>query len=660
MNNKPTYYIYDLETYPNIFTFGGKFYGDDKYQVYELSDRRDDKTALLQALGYLQSIGVEMVGFNNVGFDYPIIHELLTNPWSFTYQKAYEICQQIITSQGRGFNPVHVKHSERKLPQIDIMKYCHFDNDAKRTSLKNLQFAMRSPSVEDLPFDVGTYLTHEQKDVLIQYNIHDIQETERFFKLTENLVDMRRELLNDGVLFGDVLNYNDVKIGVEYLVTRIGRNKCYAGGNPKGTFRTTVEFQKIILPKINYKTDVFNDVFEWFRKSAVYCSVKDAPTPTHKAKLAGVDFHFGVGGLHASADNKIFHSDDEYQIIDIDVSGMYPSVAIANRFAPEHLGESFVVAYKAVKDDRAKYAKGTAKNAMMKLAGNGAYGNFNNRYSPMFDPQCLYSVTINGQLQLLQLVEMIDLLQGTELIQGNTDGITLRIHKDSIPFFRLWCKEWEKITGLELEEVLYKRMWIRDVNNYIAEKMDGKLKLKGAYWYPENIKDYSEPVMSWHKDFSNLASIKAAVLSMTRNFPVEVAVRLMTDPFDFMLREKAKGETRIFIGEVKQLKTVRYYVSVSGEKMVKKAPPKGEPGQFKRANKLTDEFFNTVMKEIGKDVWDIRIHTKNKSKYAAENITAVQSGRLVKECNRAEKFNWNDVDWNYYIEEAKKLIVGSK
>jgi hypothetical protein len=147
---------------------------------------------------------------------------------------------------------------------------------------------------------------------------------------------------------------------------------------------------------------------------------------------------------------------------------------------------------------------------------------------------------------------------------------------------------------------------------------------------------------------------------MTHSWPAEMAIKLMTDPFDFMLREKATGQTRIYIGDVKQLKTVRYYVSVSGQKMVKKAPPKGEAGQYKRANKLTDDFFNSIMKEIGKDVWDVRIHTKNKSKYEKENITSVQAGWLVKECNRADKFDWKDVNWKYYIDEAKKLIVGSK
>lgn len=659
--NKPTYYIYDLETYPNIFTFAGKFYGQNEFQVYEISDRRDDKQALLAALYYLQNINVEMVGFNNIGFDYPILHELLTNPYTFTCQKAYDIAQQIITSQKRGFTVHSVKWSERKIDQVDIMKFCHFDNEAKRTSLKALQFAMRSPSVEDLPFEVGTILNNEEKDILIKYNVHDIQETERFFSLVENLLDMRREFLADGTLQGDVLNYNDVKIGVEYLISRIGKHKCYAGGKARNTYRSTVEFGRIILPKIHYRTEPFQNTLDWFKKQAVYCSVKGAPTPKLQANLGGLEFHFGVGGLHASADNKVFHSDDKYQIIDIDVAGMYPSVAVANRFGPEHLGEGFVHAYKAVKDDRAQYAKGTAKNAAMKLAGNGAFGNFNNPFSPMFDPQCLYLITVNGQLQLLQLAELITLVEGVELIQANTDGITARVERSAIPFFQLWCGEWEKMTGLVLEEVLYDTMWIRDVNNYIA-KYQGKekYKTKGAYWYPESIKDYSEPVMSWHKDFSNLASIKAAVKAMTLNWPIEMAIRLMTDPFDFMIRERATGQTKIFIGDRQQLKTVRYYVSVSGEKMTKKAPPKGEPGQYKRANKLTDEYFNSVMKEIGKDVWDARIHSKNKKKYEAENVTSVQAGWLVKECNRAEKFDWNDVDWRYYIEEAKKLIVGSK
>lgn len=643
------YYTYDLETFPNIFTFAGKFKSSSEVQVYEISDRKNQIHELIGWLSYLRNSGVEMVGFNNIGFDYPILHELIINPYTFTFEKAYQIAQMII----KGAKLERIKLSDRILPQIDMMKVCHFDNENRRTSLKALQFNMRSESLEDLPFKVRP-LNDQEKEQLIVYNIHDVTETEKFFLKHEHLIDMRREYLDDGVLFGDVLNFNDVKIGVEYLIKRIGRNVCFSGRNPKQTYREVVEFSKIILPKINFRTELFDSVRQWFSQQIKYISKNE--NPSLEIDLAGLQFHFGIGGLHASASNKVFQSDDEYQIIDVDVAGMYVAVAIANGFAPEHLGESFSMAYKEVKTDRARYAKGTSRNAALKLAGNGVYGNSNNPWSPFYDPKYTFSVTINGQLQLLQLVELLSLIPDLELIQANTDGITVRVKRTNEPFFKLWCKEWEKMTGLELERVDYKRMWIRDVNNYIAETNDGKLKRKGAYWYPLNEKEYEG---WWNKDYSNLASKIAAEKVMTHAWPLEVAIKLVTDPFDFMLRYKATGDSSLFIGDVEQLKTVRYYVSLSGAPMKKYAPPKGEIGQYKRKNSLKDSEFNKIFKEVGRDVWDKRIHTKNKTKYTIVE-TSIQSGRKVKQCNRASDFDWNDVDWSYYIEEAKKIIIGSK
>lgn len=650
---KRQYFVYDLEVYPNCFFFGVKCTTTGKKWVFEISDRKNQLQGLITFLSWLRNTGLELVGFNNLGYDYPITHELMTNPHQFTYERAFQISQQIINNHNRNFNPFHVKHSERYLPQIDLVKLNHFDNDAKRTSLKALQFAMRSESLEDLPFKIRP-LTDSEKDQLISYNIHDLDETEKFLEICEPAIDMRREYLEDGTLFGDVLNYSDVKIGTEYLITRIGRQKCYSGGKPKQTFREFIEFGRIIFPKIFYRTEPYNEVIEWYRKQTYYVGKENGINLVRV--LCGLEFHFGVGGLHASASNKIFYSDDDYQIIDIDVAGMYVAVGIVNRLAPEHLGESFITSYKGIKDDRARYPKNSGKNKALKLAGNGAYGNSNNPYSPLYDPKYTFTVTVNGQLQILQLVEMIDLIPDCELIQANTDGITVRVLKKNIHWFEMWCREWEKMTDLVLEEVKYKSMWIRDVNNYIAEKTNGELKLKGAYWYPEKLADY-EGV--WNKDFSNLASIKAAVLVITKGYTAEVAIKLVTDKFDFMLRYKATGESRLFIGEEEQLKTVRYYVAVDGAPMKKVAPPKGEAGQFKRKNGITTEYFETIMKEIGKDKHDDRIHTKNKSKYGITE-TAVQSGWKVKECNKASKFDWTSVDWNFYIEETKKLIIGEK
>jgi len=575
----------------------------------------------------------------------------MTNPHTFNAKKGYDVAQKIIDSQkyGKRVNGISVKN--RLIPQIDPFKFCHFDNAAKRTSLKALEFSMRSDSVEDLPFSPHTPLTDEQIDKLRSYNEHDVTETEKFFMKVEHHVDMRREYQNDGLLFGDVLNFSDVKIGVEYMINRLGKSVCFSGGKPNQTFRDIIDFKDIILPKIWYRTEKYNNILKWFMDQRKIVGKSD--NPKLKINLAGLDFHFGIGGVHASADNKIFYTDETHQIIDIDVSGMYVAVAIANRFAPEHLGQSYVDAYRQVKEDRAKYKKGTPRNAALKLAGNGTYGNSNNPYSPFYDPRYTFSVTINGQLQIIQLVEMIDLIPDCELIQANTDGITVRILKENKWLFDAWCKEWEKITGLNLEEVLYSRMIIRDVNNYIAETMEGKLKRKGTYWYPLSEKDYDG---WWNKDFSNLASKKAAEKNMLNSWPVFQTLKLVSDKFDFMLRYKATGDSKLFLGDEEQLNFVRYYVSTKGKTLKKVSPPKGELGQYKRKNKLTDDFFNQVMNEIGPDQWDERIHTGNKSKYSIRE-SVIQKGWKIKLCNKAEDFNWSDVDWDYYIEEANKIIV---
>ena len=125
-----------------------------------------------------------------------------------------------------------------------------------------------------------------------------------------------------------------------------------------------------------------------------------------------------------------------------------------------------------------------------------------------------------------------------------------------------------------------------------------------------------------------------------------------------MLRYKAVGGAKLYVGDREVSKTLRYYVSTKGEPCKKIAKPKGEIGQYKRKSKLTDEFFEGVMSQIGPDVWDERIHTKNKSKYE-QVTTSIESGRLVKECNNADKFDWSDVDYDYYIEEIKKLMIGA-
>lgn len=651
----PLYY-YDLEVYPNCFLFSGKFLDANgaptAIYTFEISFRRNDRDALLSHLSYLQNLGVYMVGFNNLGFDYPITHDLLLNPFVFTYERAYEICQKIINTHFNARFTIGIPFKERIIPQIDLYKINHFDNQNKTTSLKALQFVMRLQSVEDLPFPPGTFLTSEQIDVLIYYNHHDIIATEAFGEHCMHLIEMRKELLDAGILGGDALNYSDVKIGTDYLVSKIGRHKCYKGSKPLVTMRNVIHFKDIILPKIFFRSEICQAVLDWYKTKYYSVGAKDNDVK-YMMTMGGIDYYFGVGGIHGSVEKKVFHANEKYRIIDIDVSGMYPAVAQANEFYPEHLGQDFVRAYRQLSADRKQYKKGTPMNAVLKLANNGAFGNSNSEYSPFYDTQFTFAITVNGQLQLLQLAEVLSMIPGLQLIQANTDGITAYVPTDLYWLFKAWCDDWEKITELKLEEVEYNAVWIRDVNNYIAERKDGTVKRKGAYFYPTEWKDYEG---FWNKDYSCMIVQKATDQMLVRGQDPEAIMKLSQDPFDFMLREKTPANGKITLGGVECSKTVRYYVSKTGQPMIKTMQPTGPIGTYKRKNKLKDEFYEKILREIPPGDWDDRIHTKNKSKYEISE-SRILAGWLVKECNDASKFNWEDVDYKYYLEEVEKLRI---
>ena len=142
------------------------------------------------------------------------------------------------------------------------------------------------------------------------------------------------------------------------------------------------------------------------------------------------------------------------------------------------------------------------------------------------------------------------------------------------------------------------------------------------------------------------------------NYTPEQVVPLFTNKFDYMLRYKTTGSAKVLLGDKEMQKTLRYYVSTKGEVLKKIDKPKGVIGGFKRKNGLTDEFYLKIASTIPHGQWDERIHTKNKSRYKM-NENRIEKGRLVRECNNADSFKWDDVDYDYYIQEVKKLIVGA-
>lgn len=673
----PRDYIYDIETYPNVFTFAAMHAASGRKYVFEISSRKDDSQQLIAFLRILQLEHARMVGFNNIHFDYPVIHYILNNHiLGLTAYQIYQKALSIINAPWEDRFAHVIWDNDRCIEQIDLFKIHHFDNKARSTSLKLLEFNMRVDNVENLPFPPGTILSNDQIDTLIDYNLNgDVINTFMFYLHSLGDIAFRMDLSKK--YNRNFMNHNDTKIGKDFFIMELektDKHACYeydptGKRKPKQTIRNTINLNDAIFPYIKFNTPEFQRVRDWLAAQTIIETkgvFKDL-----SCTVDGFQYDFGTGGIHGSIPPCIISSDETHVIIDLDVTSFYPSIAIVNRVYPEHLSDKFCNIYKDVFDLRAKFPKKTHpnENTMLKLALNGVYGDSNNKYSVFYDPMYTMKITINGQLLLCLLAEYLRPIPGLQMIQINTDGLTVRVPRNITYMVNNARNAWEQLTRLQLEEARYNRMMIRDVNNYIGEYEGGKLKRKGAYAH--NRDDRGE--LPWHKDHSALIVPKAAEAALVRNEDIRQYIKNHPDIMDFMLRTKINRSDKLLSirdgQETQEQKVTRYYISNDGMSLVKTSPPTEgyKVGQWKRASKLTDAYYNAVIDElkniphVGAELdtiglpWDERINTKNKSKYD-DRRTGINAGWLVTTCNDIKKARRDNINYEWYIAETEKLV----
>lgn len=611
-------YVHDIENYPNVFLFGAIHALTETPYIFEISHRRDDRQAFYLFTEYLREHRAEEIGYNNLGYDYPVQHSILNNIMYITNADIYKKGDSIINAGDENRFAHVVWEKDWIVPQLDLYKIHHFDNQAKRTSLKTLEFNMRMENIEDLPFTPGTYLTDSQIDTLRQYLIHDLKATLMFYKHSKKLIDFRREL---SAKYGrNFMNHNDTKIGKDYFIMELEKSgiQCFEPGSrkPRQTHRPSIALNSVIFPYVRFEQPEFNRVLNWLRQQVI-TETKGVFTDL-SADINGFSFDFGTGGIHGSIESQTIRSTENYVIIDLDVASFYPNLAISNELYPAHLGKQFCTIYKNVYDMRSSYPKGTPENAMLKLALNGVYGDSNNVYSPFYDPAYTMAITINGQLLLCMLAEELLKIPGLSMIQANTDGLTVYVPRVFTGQVEQVRHAWEKLTRLQLEEAIYDVMFIRDVNNYIAVYEGGKkVKRKGAYCHSVDL--------GWHQNHSMQVVAKAAEAALVHNKDIHDFITSHEDIHDFMLVTKVPRNSKLLWGDKQVQNITRYYVSTDGAPLTKVMPP------LAKSLKLNPD--------------------------APERRMSVCKGWLTTECNDMKRFNRATLNYDFYIKEAEKLVA---
>tara|TARA_R110002072_G_scaffold169949_4_gene323494 strand:+ start:407 stop:2638 length:2232 start_codon:yes stop_codon:yes gene_type:complete len=694
----PRDYGFDIETYPNCFTVRFVHIATDAKWRFEISEFKNDLEQLTQFVMQLKACNARGVGYNNVGFDYPVLHYIVTQGVS-DVRAIYDFAMILIKGSKDDKFARQVWESDRLFEQLDLIMIWHYNKEnpetgTEPTSLKALEIAMRMDEVDDLPFPLGTVLTRDEIEELHTYNLKDCIATIYFYVRSLTQIKLREEL---SVTFGkSFLNHSNTKMGGDILTIecekagiqfydKVGRTK-----HKRQTIRPSINLGECIFDYVKFERPEFETVRE-FLASKTITETKGVFKGLN-ADVDGLKYYFGTGGIHASVEARIFESNETHQIIDVDVKSFYPNLTIKNKIFAAHLGEAILKSYSGLYEFRKTFESGTALNSTIKEALNSFYGNSNNKYSAFFDSMVTMKITLNGQLLLCMLVEQMIKIPGLEMIQANTDGITYFCPREYIEHTRAICKWWEQLTCLELEEALYSRMFVRDVNSYMAEYERGKVKRIGAYAHERMDENPGTREVPYGKDPSQLIVAKAAEAALLHGTDIREFMMSHTDNYDFMCRAKVPRSNKLVMrwpeydnAQVELATIIRYFVSTTGGALVKIAPPTGELGTWKRATKVSDELFAQVMAELHEWVANVdaiggvpsankityegivteldsvgtphdeRIHTKNRSKHGIREL-GICVGQRVTDCSDVTNFDRSMINYDYYVEQAEKLV----
>lgn len=557
--------------------------------------------------GYLKWIKVLkykrcLIGFNIKGYDLRILNAIESGCDPY---EVYEVSKSIIDDTENPFNNYYFWN---KYNFSDLM------DDWRFGSLKEFESNSGMDIREsEIPFDKEN-LTDEEKEEVINYCKHDVEATIK-------LLDFRKEYIDSKIMLSEMFN-----IPLTKALKSTNAKLCSLVLEAEQMYRE--EKTNFILPE-----KVKPYVYDNLPKDVI--SLFDTLSDDDKqVTLFDNNITFGIGGIHSTrAENALFRSDDNRQLINIDVTSYYPNLMMNFGYMSRNISDPTL--YKRIYDLRVelkrqagieeklngkseKWKELNAKQTALKLILNTTYGATKNKYNGLYDEYQASSLCYLGQLLLASLANKIYNTTGATIVQTNTDGILICINKDKIDQVKTLVSEWEFMTGFTMEYDYIIMFFQRDVNNYIEVTNNPKkpYKLKGKWTNQADIDNTAMP------NLNAPITHKALLEYYLRGVPIEDTVRNGTDIMDYCFTCKT-GKSYD--------KTYYYY--------------NNEPRNANKVNRViatTDSRCGTIKKykkENGKDRFD-------KIAEIPEHCRLMNDIPVMVD----------DLDYNWYIEFAKNKL----
>src|SRR6218665_2595764 len=175
-------WIMDIETYKYFFCICIKNVDTkEKMGLYI----HDSKSELMDIIDFLDSVK-GFIGFNVLGFDSQVIQYIYNNYLAWgglsnqqVIDKIYDYAQKTIEVSNKGGFP-QFPEWKLSIPYLDLFKIWHYDNKAKMTSLKWIEYGLDLPNIKEMPYHHADPVSEDKIEDIIDYCYNDIDATEKF------------------------------------------------------------------------------------------------------------------------------------------------------------------------------------------------------------------------------------------------------------------------------------------------------------------------------------------------------------------------------------------------------------------------------------------------------------------------------------------------
>ncbi len=567
--------IYDVEVFPNCFMvsycdINGESDPEVVAEVIHDDFSYEENVQTIRRLRSLFHYDSQwwFIGYNSFYYD-DIIMTFVVDDLALTQSmclEIFELSNEVIKDK----YSVNYLRYRRSFNKIDLMKIARL-----RKGLKSVAANLKYWNILEFDHPFDQPISVDYLDDLKEYNVNDVNITKELFYKLEDDIHLRIKSSN---LFGvNLMNEDDSGMANRLLEEIYGDIM----GLPKSEFihgRTTTTNFKVkecLSDKISFFSPRMISFFNDFKEKKVGKEIGLEET----VYIGNLKYTIAQGGLHSDNNPALYVSEGDTQFIDVDVASYYPNIMLNMGVYPKHLNkQAFLkllkdltkkrLEYKAKKDDVAAYA--------YKILINSIYGKMGFEHHWLYDPKAMYTVTINGQLFLLALIDKLE-SSGIEVVYANTDGIIVKTDSDTDrETLSAVCKAWEMYYNFELDQELFNKVIIRDVNNYIVEKESGKIKAKGQLnpdRYKDVTKSFDMPIIPMGVKSYFIDGINPTTFVKTHNDPLDFCyVPGVGRKFDVVHHYIENGQ---MVSEKIQRHN-RLYVSRAGGNVVKQNPKTGK------------------------------------------------------------------------------------